>query len=569
MKTATHSEEQGSHSQGNYTSTSVANCPDFEAPPLEAYADAMLDRDVIELGDPLADTWAFHSYEDMRDPSQPYTGPEVVHSALGLGGKQRNQQTGQQSAASPGSQAEEIFAVADPKPLMPDIKDAVPYPVEALPPIMRDAARAIAEHVQAPPALAGQCVIGAAAYLAQTRVNAPHMHNSNGMPCSLFLLTLADSGDRKSECRRLAFKTVDEAEEQARTAHRQIHDEINKMADGLKGKDLERFLAEHPPAPDPRTQYSDATFERIVGDMIRGVSAASWDTDEGGQVLGGASLKADTRTATLGGLVKAFDTGTFERTRAISNLDGSGFAYNRRLSVHLLAQAVTVAAALHDPLLRGQGFLPRFLFASPASIAGTRFLTAEQLNRQSYSDPRLRRYWARCEEIAATAQAISPETGEVKPQVLELTRDAENDWREFYNEVEGEQSPLGKFVNLRPFAGRAGEIARRLAAVFACFEGQGEIDSDCMCRAAEIVRYSLSEWARYTDSEAIDPSLKKAQDLIDWLKDKGWTAFSKTKLSQCGPTGLRSNAILRADLLGILVEHYHLLTSDGKIFTVN
>ena len=461
----------------------------------------------------------------------------------------------------------------EPRPLLPDLEAAEPYPIEALPPLMRDATRAIAEHVQAPLALAAQCVIGAAVYLAQTRVNAPHIHNPDGMPSSIFLLTLADSGDRKSECRRLAFKKIDEAEAKARTDHRQACAEVTTMADGLKGKPLETFMAEHPLPPDPRTQYSDATFEPIAGAFIRGMPAATWDTDEGGQVLGGASLKADTRAATLGGLVKAFDTGSFERTRSQGNMEGSGFAYHRRLSLHLLAQAVTVADALADPLLRGQGFLPRFLFASPTSIAGTRLLTAEQLGRKAYTDPRLQRYWARCDAIAATTQAIDHETGEVKPPVLQLTPEAEQDWLEFYNEVEGEQSPLGKFANLRPFAGRAGELVRRLAAVFACFEDKTELDDECMTRAAAIVRHSLSEWRRYTDSAASDPRLQQAAALMEWLRDPSraddWQEFHRDKLGKSGPPTTRKSARERDRLLAVLAAHHHLLTTDGKHFSIN
>jgi hypothetical protein len=389
------------------------------------------------------------------------------------------------------------------------------------------------------------------------------------MPCSLFLLTLADSGDRKSECRRLAFKTIDETEQKARTDHRKACEEIGSMAAGLKGKVLDEFNAQHPLPLDPRTLYSDATFERIAGDMTRGASLASWDTDEGGQVLGGASLKADTRAATLGGLVKAFDNGYFERTRSHGNAEGSGFAYNRRLSVHLLAQSVTVAAALNDPLLRGQGFLPRFLFASPASIAGTRFLTVEQLGRKAYTDSRLQRYWARCEEINASAQAIDPETGDVKPLVLELSADAEAHWCDTHNEVEGEQSALGKFGNLRPFAGRAGELVRRLAAVFACFEGQQQIDGECLRRAAVLVRYSLAEWSRYTDSDAVNPDKQRAGALLDWLMRNGWQSFDARTLQRNGPSLARKSAKGRDRLLAILVDHHQLLTDDGKQFTIN
>ncbi|WP_180961854.1 DUF3987 domain-containing protein [Pseudomonas plecoglossicida] len=206
----------------------------------------------------------------------------------------------------------------EPKPLLPDIAPPTPYPIESLPKVMQAAAMAIASHAQAPLALAGQCVISHAAYLAQTRVNAPDVLNPNGMPCSLFMLTLGNSGDRKTSCRKMAFKVIDNAEREARTRHRQLCKEVAAEADMYKGKDREKFLAANPIPRDPRTQYTDATYEPIIGNFIRGNSAASWDTDEGGQVLGGHSLneRSETRAATIGGLSKMYDDGTCERTRA-------------------------------------------------------------------------------------------------------------------------------------------------------------------------------------------------------------------------------------------------------------
>lgn len=171
--------------------------------------------------------------------------------------------------------------------------------------------------------------------------------------------------------------------------------------------------------------------------------------------------------------------------------------------------------------------------------------------------------------VSASAQAIDADTGEVKPPVLELSTAAEADWLEFYNEVEGEQSPLGKFSNLRPFAGRAGEIVRRLAAVFACFEDQTKIDSECMRRAADLVRHSLGEWSRYTDSEAVNPDKQGAAALLDWLICNSWQSFDARTLQRNGPSAARKSAKQRNRLLAILVDHYQLLTDDGKQFTIN
>jgi hypothetical protein len=303
--------------------------------------------------------------------------------------------------------------------------------------------------------------------------------------------------------------------------------------------------------------------------------AASWDTDEGGQVLGGHSLneRSETRAATIGGLSKMHDDGSCERTRANGNPEGSGFAYHRRLSIHLLAQPYTVEKALADPLLIAQGFLPRFLFASPNSIAGTRTLTKERLKSKNYNDPSLQAYWSRSKQLMASQEYIDSETGEVKPPVLALTDEAEQLWLDFYNEVECGQGPLGQFASVCPFAGRGGEHARRVAAVFAFFEGSDHIDRNCMRRACEIVRYSLEEWLRYTDRVSVNPEQTQAAELVKWLRTpqrvSEWQEFTLDKLSKDAPRPLRP-AKKRNAAIAILLKHNILLPcADHRKFKFN
>ncbi|MGV8841756.1 MAG: DUF3987 domain-containing protein [Pseudomonas sp.] len=444
-----------------------------------------------------------------------------------------------------------------PLPLLPDLAAPTPYPVDALPGVLRDACLAIAEHVMVPLAVAGQCVIGAATHLMQTRANTWNPSgDSVGVPCSLFTLTLAASGEGKSSARKLACRIIDESERSAR--------QNTQMLESLEDAGAE---------PCERcSQYSDATFERIAGDFIRGNSAASWDTDEGGQMLGGASLKSETVRATLGGLTRAFDSGQFERARAKSNRDGSGRAYHRRLSVHLLAQPVAVAEALADPLLTGQGFLARFLFASPASLVGTRFITREHLDRRAHDDLRLRAYWDRCDEITQSPEHINLLTHEVTPPVFELDADARQCWMDFRNDIEIQSGPLGTFAGLRPFALRGAELALRLATVLAGFDKRDGVSGGSMRQACKLARYSLDEWLRYTDPAAIDPVLRQAAALMGWLRDPKhadvWAEFDKNRFSKSGPPALRT-AKKRDPVLALLVKRRHLLICDGKTYRVN
>jgi hypothetical protein len=444
---------------------------------------------------------------------------------------------------------------------------AKPYPTASLPATMRDAVRATARCVAAPEALAAQCFIAAGAYLAQTRVNAPHVSNPAGMPCTLFQLALADSGDRKSECYRLAFKTITEAERIARDGYAAEAAEFRSMQEGLSPKALKEFLASHTAPFNPRTLYTDSTFEKIAGDFIQGMPSGAWFTDEGGSILGGHSMKADTVTASLGGLVKLFDNGQAERDRM--GADASvGIAYDRRFSVHMMAQEPTVREALNNPLLQGQGFLPRFLMSSAPSIAGTRFISVDSLKTNAYQSAAVQRFWERCKEIALLKSHAGID-GAVKPPVIELTPEALEVWIEFYNRIEGEQDSLGEYGGaLKPFASRSGELARRLAAGFALFDGESAISAKTMTAACEVADHSLCEWARYLGSNAAESNdNRKALELFGWIKAKGLQTFHRDQLGREGPA--RRNAKLRNKLLTVLCEAHWLRTADSKKFEVN
>lgn len=143
---------------------------------------------------------------------------------------------------------------------------------------------------------------------------------------------------------------------------------------------------------------------------------------------------------------------------------------------------------------------------------------------------------------------------------------------DFRNEIESHLGPLGKFAGLKPFANRGAEQALRLATVLGYFEGIEQIDGDCIRRACKLVRYSLSEWLRYTDAGTVDPDLQKAAYLICWLRDpkrtEKWHEFHVNDLGKSGPAAIRS-AKVRDRVLAILVRHNQLLTEDGKQFRLN
>jgi len=395
-----------------------------------------------------------------------------------------------------------------------------PYPIHALPPLAQEAVRAISEHVQSPIAMTAQCVIGAMSHIAQAKVNAPHPFNAHGEPCSLFLLTEGQSGSRKSTSRNLADQAIIKHERKQYEAYRQELEQWKSGQAGLPKKDREAYCAENPPPNDPSTLYSDITLESIAGLFIDGVlSNASIASDEAGQFFGGHSMKADTRNQALGGYAKLFDDGFVERTRSKSNLNGSGRAYDVRLTFNLQGQHEVLAEALKDPVLRGQGFLPRFILTIPENLAGTRLQDAIYRNKNASTDHRLIAYWTRCEYLLDDCPHVKSEDELHNGRyVLPMNEEAKEVDAAFYNMFEELQGKGKRYEYLQAFASRASQLARRLATVFAYFEGLQWIDAKTLKGACEVVKHSLNEWAMYADIEVKTET--EAERLIKWITKK-------------------------------------------------
>ena len=54
------------------------------------------------------------------------------------------------------------------------VADRLDYPIDGFPQIIKEAIEAISEYVQAPIAMAAQCVLGTISHIAQGKVNAPN-----------------------------------------------------------------------------------------------------------------------------------------------------------------------------------------------------------------------------------------------------------------------------------------------------------------------------------------------------------------------------------------------------------
>src|SRR5690606_30246061 len=313
---------------------------------------------------------------------------------------------------------------AEPIPLV--IEDAdTPYPLAALGEVLGGAAKAIVEIVQVPAALAAQSVLAAAAMAAQPHANV--LRAGQPIPLSLFALTIAESGARKSAADRLAPRAHQERQQTLQETYREALTVYRKRRDvyqSVRGQALEKpnGKAEKPaaelmdqeepqPPPLPFILAEDPTLEGLQKSFLLGQASQGLFSDEGGLFFGGHAGKPENLLKSASGLSSLWDGSPIRRLRAA---DGESAARaGCRLSVHLMIQPVVAREVLTNPILQGQGFLARFLVAWPQSLAGTRLY--RDLNPDE--DVCLNRYWQRMAQLLARTPALEAHEGLAPPSL--------------------------------------------------------------------------------------------------------------------------------------------------------
>ena len=384
------------------------------------------------------------------------------------------------------------------------------FPFHALGPVMGHAARAIAEDVQAPDSLAGGSVLAAASLAVQSLANVMLPHGQRS-PLSVFVITGAGSGDRKSAVDAVACKEVEEVRKQQA---REYSSQMTRFAADLAGKDKRE---PEPPKPTPKSlTTSNATIEGLSR-LLKHQSSVGIFSAEGGEMLGGHSLRDDKRSSGLAFYLKGWSGESLDSLRGG---EGLTVLLGRRMAMHVLVQPVLLGALLGDPLAHGQGLLARCLIAQPDTLAGSR----PYRDVNPHENPAVMAYNAAIKALLETAPTLWEEGDgyELKPKDLHLDEDAKALWVAFYDEVERQQANGGELEGARPFASKAAEHAARIAGVITLVENPNatQIEGLAMDAAIELTAFYLTEHLRLTGAgrkERIDGRLRT---LLAWLQQR-------------------------------------------------
>lgn len=460
------------------------------------------------------------------------------------------------------------FTPEGPTPLIREMLEAAPYPVAALGPL-REPAEAIAAATEAPIAMCAASVLASAALAAQGHRDAEILNGT--APASLFLLTVAESGERKSTADRLAMRGVRDFEADLRTDYDIQRDlwrdeqELwkasrakiigDKEADATAKRADLQALGPEPPAPiKPHIVASAPTIEGITKHLPELRASLAIMTEEGGALIGGHSMKAENRLATCASFSAMWDGQPLDRWRAG---DDVASYTGRRFSAHILVQPVAAEVLLSDPMANGQGLLARFLTCRPASRIGTRL----RMERDAQAEAAIARFAARIRELLARELPLADGArNELAPPVLPMSREAREVLTAVAREVEKAQAPGGPFEDARAFASKTAEHAARLAAVMAIFADPdaAQVAGETMAGAIEIATFYANEAARLADAAIVPPEVGDAERMRLWLlRSWGEPCISAGIAAQRGPfkvTDRARKALQRLQAHGWLIE---------------
>ena len=457
-----------------------------------------------------------------------------------------------------------------PRPLRRKIPEAQPYPVEALGPLLEPAARAIHDKTQAPMAICGQSVLAAAALAGQGYADL-QLPTGEVRPLSLFLITVAESGERKSAVDDLALAPIVHWEGQLREKYEAALPEYKNRLDAwtrereiilrdkknsfiLKQEKL-RELGPEPMAPlIPMLTCPEPTFEGLCKFLEKGHPSQGIFSAEGGQFIGGHGMKDDNRLKTAAGLSSCWDGQPIRRVRVG---DGVQYLPGRRLSLHIMVQPGAASRLLSDEGLADQGLLSRMLVVSPPSASGTRFWKA----CNHTSDAAISDYRQRLLSIISSPLRVkSDKPGELTPRRLPLCRESVEIWTAFADEMERQIGPDGRLAMVKALTNKLPQHAARIAAVLEMLDNPDalEVSAEHMSRGTTLARYYAEEALRLVALGMVDPLIALGETVLTWLlKPERGDVISLPDLYMRGPTAVRDQFVAKK-IVGLLQDHGHL-----------
>jgi hypothetical protein len=415
-----------------------------------------------------------------------------------------------------------------------------PEPSIPLPPLIRDAVLEVKNNIQAPLDLVIASALGAVSLACQNAIDVQWGVSKSISPCSLFFLTIAASGDRKSTVGRQFTDPITKFEKERiidygkqlttyntkidrwNDTRKDIKLRLKKATrEGVASEDLEVLelsLIAHdeiiPSHPKRRKLiYTDATPESIVYGLHRDWPSAAILSEEAGGILNGRAMND------LGKLNQIWDGDSLSVDRKSSEsftLDGA------RLTISLMTQEKSLRKFIerNDGMARDIGFLARCLVSNPPSLQGERSIS--NTNEATFVSEKLDKFKERLSFILHE-NIKAGSAPDHKKKVLKLSSEADEAWAKYFNEIEMRSESNGELADVWDAASKIANNVLRMAAMFHYFQGREEEDISGESMNEAILtcnKYMVNFSTMFGAYGFLSPEKRDVDKLVKWFKLK-------------------------------------------------
>jgi len=477
----------------------------------------------------------------------------------------------------------------EPQPFIEKV-EPLPYPIDALPGNIRAAVEEVQGFVKAPmPLVAGSALV-ALSIAAQTHIDVERARKLSG-PVSLFMLSIADSGERKSTVDDFFTEPIkhfqseqDDFSKPALRAFSASYAAWKSKQDGklssikqaaktgrsTEGLEAELHeLSQNEPVPPrvPRLLLGDETPESLAWNLAKLWPSSGVVSAEAGVIFGSHGMGRDSIVRNLGLLNVLWDGGQLSIGRRTTE---SYLLKGARLSVGLQVQGPTLRAFFDrsEGLARGSGFFARFLVAWPESTMGYRLFSEAPENW-----PALENFHVRIKELLNILVPID-EDGALQPAVIALSGEAKAAWVGFHDSIETELCDEGELCDVRDVAAKSADNVARIAGLFHIYENgpSGRIGVANIESAARIVAWHLNESRRFFGMIVAPAEVTIAEKLEKWMlaysTNEKVTEISTRDVLQYGPRSVRKRGVLEAAVVELEDLGRVRLAKDGRKKTI-
>lgn len=452
-----------------------------------------------------------------------------------------------------------------------------PFPSNSFPPVLRNIIATLHEETQIPKELIGNVVLAAASLACQSLINVESPYTKMPEQCSLYLMTIAESGEGKTTINKQIMKPfydfssiMTKDYEEKLTLYNHSYDIWKVKKQGLdtnlrqairKGysgeieeEAIKKLELSKPKKPRrPNFIYEDVTPKSLMEGLSEQPEACII-SDEAITFFKGL-LKNNP-----GLLNKSWDGESYYLVRA----RGEKYTAKPCLTISLMSQPgiFTDYILKHSATGRESGFLSRFLFSWVNSTLGER---NSGLAKNKWGND-LKLLHARINELLSEVK-LNIEGNNKEKKILILSDEAISVWKEKCIEIENKMKSDGEWEHIRDIAAKSGANTLRIAAILQYFytSESNVIGKDTMEFSCDIMNWYMMQASNifYPFSERYQFEID-VRELRSWIKSKfeknNWCAFPKNEIEKYGPSRLRRldkltpvlNQLIIQQLIGVI-----------------